>query len=69
MPIYEFQCDECGEVFECLCFRSDGKEAVACTSCGGTKTHKLLSTFSCGSSDSKSATSFGSSCTPTGGFS
>jgi putative FmdB family regulatory protein len=67
MPIYEFECDDCGKVFERLCFRGDDDETVPCESCGGTKTHKLMSTFSAGSSGSDAA--LGSSCAPTGGFS
>ena len=69
MPIYEYQFDNCGEVFECLCFRSDEKDLVPCSSCGGRNTRKVMSTFSCGSMDSGSGTSLGSSCGSTGGFS
>ena len=31
MPIYEFQCGECGKTFEMLVFRSDDK--VVCPEC------------------------------------
>ena len=43
MPIYEFECEECGERFEELV----GADAtVACPSCGAERTRRLLSTVS-----------------------
>lgn len=71
MPIYEFKCKKCGNVFEFLCFRSADSDGVACPSCGDNKTEKLLSTFSSCSSGSDSAfsSSAASSCVPRGGFS
>jgi putative FmdB family regulatory protein len=62
MPIYEFKCKKCGNVFEHLCFRSDDKDHVSCTSCGHKETETLLSTFSSKGSGS-------SDCLPSGGFS
>jgi putative FmdB family regulatory protein len=71
MPIYEYKCNECGNVFEQLVFSSDSDECV-CPSCGEGNTCKLMSCFSCGSSsgtgDLGSDLSAGCS-TPTGGFS
>ena len=72
MPIYEFKCTECGNIFEFLCFRSDEEDKTTCPSCGGKKTEKLLSTFSSGSSGSGKglgSLAASSSCSPTGGFS
>ncbi len=75
MPIYEFKCEKCGNVFEHLYFKSDDNYAP-CPSCGGNKTEKLLSTFASISSSSSSlgmcdapAPSCGPSCGASGGFS
>jgi putative FmdB family regulatory protein len=63
MPIYEFKCKACGNIFEYLCLRSDDKDPVVCPSCGQAKTEILLSTFSAKGS-TPSAT-----CSPSKGFS
>jgi len=44
MPIYEFECDDCGELFEELM----GAEAAApaCPSCGSAITRRLISPVS-----------------------
>jgi len=71
MPIYEFRCDKCGNVFEQLIFPSDEQENVICPSCGERDTRRLMSSFSCGSSSSSeglgSGLSSGCSSSP-GGF-
>ncbi len=72
MPIYEFKCKKCGNVFEYLCFNSRDEETAKCPSCGANNNEKLLSTFSSASSGSNEG--FGSglgsaSCSPSGGFS
>lgn len=71
MPIYEFKCKKCGNIFESLHFRSDDKYSP-CPSCGGEKTERLLSTFS--SVSSSSSQDLGDvaappSCGSSGGFS
>src|SRR4051794_4920446 len=43
MPIYEFECGECGERFEDLV--AAGTESVACPSCGAGGAGRKLSTF------------------------
>jgi putative FmdB family regulatory protein len=46
MPIYEFECEECGAVFEELLPRSDSP-APACPSCGAKdRARRLLSGIS-----------------------
>ena len=45
MPIYEFLCQNCGHVFEKLCFSRKEAEEVHCPSCKGTKVSKLFSPF------------------------
>jgi putative FmdB family regulatory protein len=52
MPIYEFQCNKCGKVFEQLVLSSDNGERYPCPGCGKGDTCRLLSTFSCSSSGS-----------------
>lgn len=44
MPIFEYKCDKCGEVFEKLVSKSDAK--VECEKCGSKKVDKQLSAFS-----------------------
>lgn len=70
MPMFEFECDNCGNEFETLAKKD---EAVDCPKCKSSKTRKLLSKFgfssgsgfrsSAGPSDCGSCSS--SSCTPT----
>ena len=44
MPVYEFECEECGERFEELT-ASDTPE-IPCPSCGARRTRRLLSPVS-----------------------
>ncbi len=44
MPIYEFECEGCGAVFEELV--AVGATAVACPECGAERTRRLLSAVS-----------------------
>lgn len=66
MPIHEFKCQKCGNVFEYLCLRSDDKYHVVCPDCGHGKTDIQLSTFA---SSGGSAGGFSSSCASSGRFS
>lgn len=43
MPIYEFECESCGERFEELV--AAGAESVPCPACGGEVTRRLMSGF------------------------
>jgi putative FmdB family regulatory protein len=65
MPIYEFRCPKCGEVFEELVLGKEGH--VPCPCCGSPKSEKLLSccTFKsagAGPSMGSAGSSGGSSC-------
>jgi len=60
MPIYEFKCKKCSNIFEYLCFRTDDKDQVVCPSCGNKETEPMLSVFSSKGSNSD--------CSPSGGF-
>lgn len=72
MPIYEFRCKNCGNIFEYLCFKSSDRDQALCPKCGHKKSDLLMSAFS---STSSSSTGKGanraslSSCSPSGGFS
>ncbi len=70
MPIYEFKCKHCGNVFEYLQLKSDENNAP-CPRCGKNDTDRLLSTFSSVSSSGKKGTQTlsSASCRPSSGFS
>ncbi|OPX40251.1 MAG: zinc ribbon domain-containing protein [Thermoplasmata archaeon] len=70
MPIYEFKCRKCGNIFERLCFASDDESDITCPTCQGNEVEKLLSSFSSGSSSSGLGQALSSSsCSSSGGFS
>ncbi len=43
MPIYEYRCRQCGDVFEKILFRDT--ETAECPSCQGRELERLLSVF------------------------
>ena len=43
VPIYEFECESCGDRFEELV--AAGAESVPCSACGSTRTRRLISGF------------------------
>ncbi len=43
MPIYEFRCMECGDVFEKLLMRSGEKTEMACPRCGSRSLERVVS--------------------------
>ncbi len=45
MPIYEFQCEACGEEFEVLLKSRSEISEVTCQKCGGKKLRRLMSTI------------------------
>jgi len=45
MPLYEFDCQECGEPFEELVLSANGLNDVSCPDCGSPQVKKKLSTF------------------------
>ena len=55
MPIYEFQCRECGEKFERLCKISDKENEITCPKCGKKAAERQLSRFATVSSGSSDA--------------
>jgi len=60
MPIYEYQCRKCGEVFERFMKVSEKGDSLTCPYCGENKPEKILSGFS-SSKGSESSSSCGSS--------
>lgn len=46
MPLFEYECRECGHRFEALV---QGKKRPACPECGSENLEKLLSSFGVGS--------------------
>ncbi|MBI9074101.1 MAG: zinc ribbon domain-containing protein [Desulfatibacillum sp.] len=52
MPIFEFKCLECEEVFEVLCVNSDDTVAMECKKCQSPNIERILSStnFAMGSS-------------------
>ncbi|MGA2518278.1 MAG: zinc ribbon domain-containing protein [Thermodesulfobacteriota bacterium] len=61
MPIYEYRCRKCGEVFERFMRVNERGDSLTCPYCGEHKPEKILSSFS----SSKGSES--SSCGPVGG--
>ena len=47
MPIYEYTCNECLEIFSLLQWASSGTEDTVCPRCGSKDVKKKLSSFSC----------------------
>lgn len=41
MPLFEFQCEKCGKIFDKLVLSGDGK-GVACPECGSRKVKRLI---------------------------
>jgi putative FmdB family regulatory protein len=51
MPIYEYQCEECGRIFEKFQIARHNTVRPPCPQCQRTETRQLLSRFSSPSSD------------------
>jgi putative FmdB family regulatory protein len=69
MPLYEYQCHDCGKEFEKMVRFSEADQNPACPDCQSQDTKKKISSFaSLGTSLNKSRVS-SSSCAPRGGFS
>ena len=63
MPIYEYQCQKCGIIFEKIQIAKEGEEPLKCPTCGADRPQRILSGFSSKGSESSS------SCGPVGGSS
>lgn len=64
MPIFEYECRECQEIFESLQLSRSREEDTECPRCGSEQTERVVSTFATGGgSDGFGAIS---SCGPSG---
>ncbi len=45
MPIYEYECQDCHQVFETIRPMSQADEPIPCAVCGGKHTRRKLSLF------------------------
>jgi putative FmdB family regulatory protein len=45
MPIYEFKCKKCGNIFETLFFSLQEKRQVSCPDCQSKRTARVMSIF------------------------
>jgi putative FmdB family regulatory protein len=69
MPIYEYECTDCGKPFEKMVRFSEADKEQTCPTCQGRNTRKKISTFaSLGGSGGDGGSSTGSSCGSSGGF-
>jgi putative FmdB family regulatory protein len=69
MPMYDYRCKNCGEVFEELVFSSNtSDEEIKCPKCGQNKSERLLSApmISTGGSSNNRSTSSSSGCGSSG---
>lgn len=67
MPIYEYICERCNNLFEEFEFSSHSDEKAACPKCGSTETKRVLSSISSGRSSSDSGSLSSDACGPGGG--
>ena len=65
MPIYTYECKDCGEKFDFLVGVVASKEEPKCKKCGSRSIEKIFAPFSVGASGGSSSSSSGPSC-PTG---
>ncbi|MBE0426853.1 MAG: zinc ribbon domain-containing protein [Nitrospirae bacterium] len=61
MPIYEYICTNCNEIFSLLLWSSAPKRDITCPKCGSKDVQKKLSSFSCSCSVNPGNSSGGSS--------
>jgi putative FmdB family regulatory protein len=48
MPIFEYECEKCGEKFEYFQWAGEDAASLKCPKCGETKTKRVMSTFPAG---------------------
>lgn len=51
MPLFEYQCQDCGKVFEVFTLRRDLPAIPECPECGKADVERILSAFSATSSE------------------
>jgi putative FmdB family regulatory protein len=45
LPVYEYECQKCGERFELRRSMSDSDQDIKCIKCGAEKPRRIFSTF------------------------
>jgi putative FmdB family regulatory protein len=55
MPIYEYECEKCGERFECFHSITASEREIKCPTCSSLNPKRVLSTFATGSSSTNCA--------------
>lgn len=69
MPLYEYRCNDCGEVFEKMVRFSEADQYPTCPYCESQDTHRKLSTIAAmGGSLSGTSGSSSSSCSSHSSF-
>lgn len=68
MPMYEYRCPNCEQVFEELIRNRADEESVVCPSCDSSEVQRLLSAFAVSSGSGGAARGFGGSCGGSSGF-
>lgn len=68
MPIYEFECARCKQIFEQFLFSRNDAEDVKCPRCGGEGVKKPSSFSTCGSAAGREGALSGHSFCGSGGF-
>ena len=69
MPLYVYQCNECGETFEKMVRFSEADRMPVCPACKGEDTRKKITTFASMGASFATSTGSSSSCGSSGGFS
>ena len=59
MPLYEFQCADCGHICEHIVAGSDKTSGLTCTGCGSTSLNKLISKSNIGKASAPACGQFG----------
>jgi len=62
MPLREFRCRKCGEVFEFLVLKASDKEELSCPSCKGKDLETMFSVFGVAGAVQKPTSSSGGGC-------
>jgi putative FmdB family regulatory protein len=69
MPIYEYRCNDCGELFEKIARMSEADLIPFCPACGNRNVEKDFSTIAViGNQTYPGGNASASSCAPRGGF-
>ncbi len=58
MPLYEYRCNQCGEVFERLRRFSEADEKTPCPRCQAEDARRLLSSFATGGCNAPAGSRF-----------